>query len=213
MKYILVNHNYTPNWLKEQDIDYLIFDRSESKEWLKDFPQERIIYTENKGQVDFDKLGYLVDNYDDLPEVFVWGKTNLFKYITPQEFEKVKNNTTFTPLLTMKHKTYGDNIGPICYYAQGIYWERNNSWYMSQFPSRYFHNFPEFAVHLGIESPPYIPFAPGGNYILTKEKVHMYSRDIYDEMASFLPYCQEPGEAQMCERAYYLMWNHYGRIV
>lgn len=207
MKAILINYNFTPDWLTTSDLDWQIIDRSDSKHWLEDFPQERITYTENVGQVDYDKLLYLVDNYDSLPDVFLWGKTNLFKYITPEEYGKIKDNNMFTPLLTQNHKTYSDTNGPVCYYSQGIYWERNNSWYASQFASRHHDNFTDFASRFGISSPPFIPFAPGGNYILTRDKVHKYSRDMYEEMASLLPYCQEPVEAQMCERSYYLLWN------
>jgi hypothetical protein len=180
---------------------------SDSKDYLKDFPQERITYTENLGQVDYDKLGYLADNYDNLPDVFLWGKTNLFKYITENEWDSLKHATSFTPLLTQGHKTYSDNLGAVCYYSGGMYYERNNSWYASQFATRYFNNFHEFAHEFFLESPPYIPFAPGGNYILTKDTVHKYSRDVYDKMASCLPYCREPAEAQMAERSYYLLWK------
>lgn len=206
MKKILINYNFTPDkdWIGD---DYLIYDRSDSKEYLKDFDQNKIVYTENIGQVDFDKLCYLVDNYDTLPEVFLWGKTNLFKYISKDEYDLVKNNTIFTPLLTQKHATYSDTLGPVNYYSQDMYWERNNSWYANQFPTRFFNSFDEFTKELSIENPPYIPFAPGGNYILTRERVHRYSRDFYDKMASYLSYCQEPAEAQMCERAYYLIWK------
>ncbi len=208
MKSILVNYNFTPTWLLESDLDWHIYDRSESKEWLKDFPQERITYTENVGNVDFDKLCYLVDMYDDLPEVFLWGKTNLFpRFISEEEYNKVKDSKEFTPLLTQGHKTYSDNLGPVCHYSGGLYLERNNNWYASQFPSRYFETFGDFAQEFNIENPSYIPFAPGGNYLLTRERVHRYSRDYYEKMASLLPYATLPLEAQFCERAYYLMWK------
>lgn len=206
MKYVLVNYNYTPEWLKDYTDDYLIYDRSDSKEYLKDFDQDKIIYTENRGNVDYDKLSYLVDNYDNLPDVFVWGKTNLFKFITPEEFEKVKNNTTFTPLLTMGHKTYQDRLGQVCFYHGGMYNERNDSWYFGSM-EYHFLNYGEVAAYLNIPSPAYLPFAPGGNYILTKETVHKYSRDFYKTMMDILPYCQLPAEAHALERSYYSIWS------
>lgn len=206
MKKVLVNFNFTPDkeWIGD---DYLIYDRSESKEWLKDFDQSKIIYTENLGQVDYDKLCYLVDYYDELPDVFLWGKTNLFKYISKNEYDLLKDNEVFTPLLTKNHRTYSDNIGVVNYYSQDIYWERNDNHYTRRFPTRYFNSFGDFAHEMAIPNPPYIPFAPGGSYILTRERVHRYSRDFYEKMASFLPYCTEPSEAQMCERVYYLLWK------
>lgn len=203
---VLVNYNFTPNkeWLGD---DYLIYDRSDSKEWLKDFPQEKIIYTKNEGQVDYDKLNYLIDNYDNLPEVFLWGKTNLFKYISKEEYDKVKNNTSFTPLLTQHHKTYQDKNGWVCYYKGGMYNERNDNWFFNQFQSKYVNSFNEWCEIFQMKPQSYIPFAPGGNYILTREVVHKYGKDFYIKMADMLPYCQEPVEAQCAERSYYSLWT------
>lgn len=203
MKKILVNYNFTPDWL---DDDYLVYDRSDSKEYLKDFDQSKIRYTDNIGNVDYDKLSYLVDNYDTLPDVFLWGKTNLFKFITQEEFEKVKDATTFTPLLTQHHKTYSDEKGIVCFYKDGMYHERNDSWYLSQHVSK-FASFDDFVKAFNIPNPEYIPFPPGGNYILTKETVHKYPKSSYEKLRDILPYTRLPGEAHLAERCYYLLWR------
>lgn len=207
MKKVLINYNFTPDkeWIGN---DYIIYNRSDDGvDHLKDFDQTKIIKTENVGQVDYDKLSYLIDNYDNLPEIFLWGKTNLFKYITKPEYEQVKDNSIFTPLLTKEHKTYGDNNGIVNYYSASIYWERNDNWFFNMFPAKYVSSFNEWASTFNLTTPPYIPFAPGGNYILTKERVHKYSIDYYIKMRDTLPYCREPVEAQCAERSYYLMWN------
>lgn len=206
MKKILVNYNFTPDkeWLGD---DYLIYDRSDSKDYLKDFSQDKIIYTENVGNVDYDKLNYLIDNYDNLPEVFLWGKSNIFKYITPEEYDKIKDNKTFTPLLTLNHKTYQDNNGWVNYYSEGVYWERNDNWFFNQFSSKYVNDWNEWAQMFFLPKLSYIPFAPGGNYILAREAVHKYSKDFYIKMADLLPYQMLPVEAQCAERSYYLLWK------
>ena len=203
MKKVLVNYNFTPDkeWIGD---DYIIYDRSDDGiSHLEEFDKSKVIKTENRGQVDYDKLSYLVDNYDSLPEVFLWGKTNLFKFITKDEFEEVKDNRVFTPLLTQYHKTYM----PTCYYLDGMYREINNSWYVGELSYKYFSTFSEFAKTFHLPNPRYLPFAPGGNYILTRETVRKYSRDMYDDMRQCLPHAINPAEAHMCERAYYLMWE------
>ena len=216
MKAILINHNFTPNWLSEYDFDYLIYDRSDSTEYLKDFPQDRIIYTKNIGNVDWDRLSYLVDNYDNLPEVFLWSKSNLFKYISKPEFDEVKNNKYFTPLLTSNHKEilydgteeYVKRHGTfkdVSFYQGGMYYELNNSWYIDT--SRRFQSYEDFARHFGLPNPEYLPFAPGGNYLLTRERVHRHSKEFYDEMRNVLPYTILPTEAHYCERSYYNLWK------
>lgn len=205
MKKILVNYNFTPEkeWIGE---DYLIYDRSDDGvDHLSEFDKDKVVRTENTGNVDFDKLNYLIDNYDNLPDVFLWGKSNLFKYVTKEEYELVKDNREFTPLLTQNHKVYSDNLGAVCYYSGGIYHERNPLIYQSNF--RFCKDYAEFAHMFMLPNPFYVPFAPGGNYILTRDRVHRYSRDYYARLASVLPYCQEPLEAQFCERSYYTLWK------
>lgn len=205
MKAFLVNYQFTPTWLLDSGLDYVIHDRSDSKDYLKDFPQDKIVYEENIGNVDFPKLSYLIENYDSLPDVFLWGKTNLFKYITQEEYEKVKDNQFFTPLLTQNHEVRSDDNGPICFYQDGMYYERNPMLYSLK--PKHFQSFPQFAHYLGLPSPDYIPFAPGGNYILTKEVVHRYPKEAYESMRDLLPYAKEPTEAFFAERSYFMLWR------
>lgn len=206
MKAVLVNYNFTPTWLLESDLDYMIYDRSESNEWLKDFPQERIIYTENIGNVDYDKLTFLIDFYSNLPDVFVWGKTNLFKYVDQVEFKRAVDAGVFAPLLKQDHRTYSDANGVVCFYERSMYYERNDSWYFWSMP-HLVHDYNDFARKFQLPNPPYIPFNPGGNFILTRTKVREYSRDFYIQMRDTLEHAVLPAEAHCCERSYYSMWK------
>lgn len=209
MKAVLVNYCYTPNWLLESDLDWRIYDRSESKEWLKDFPQERICYRKNMGDVDYDKLLFLTEYYHDLPEAFLWGKTNIHKYVDDETLQKAIKAAVFQPLLKQDHATYSDRFGRVNYYQDGLYYERADSWYFNTHGvnKKYFNNWQEWKHQFGIKAGDYVPFAPGGNYILTKECVQKYSRDFYEEMRSFMPHCQRPAEAQAAERSYFLLWR------
>lgn len=200
MKAILTHYQGDWTWVKDFTDDYLIYNRSQ-----EEIPNS--IPRENVGDADYDRLTYLIDNYHDLPDTFLLSKSNLFKYITPEEFELVKNNTGYTPLLTQHHTTYADARGAVCYYQDGMYHERNDSWYLGSHAARYFNSYGEFARALRLPSPPYLAFAPGGNYILTKERVHRYARDFYEELRSLLPYCQRPGEAHLIERTYHSLWS------
>ncbi len=209
MKAILINHCFTPEWLKDYpELDYFIIDQSEDKEWLKDFPQERTAYVKNEGNVDYQKLLFIIDNYDHLPNAFLWGKTNLFKYVDEEIFKKALRDEKFTPLLKKDHKTYSDKLGVVCYYDDdGMYNERQDNWYVQQFKT-HFKSFSDFAHYLGVKNPgSYIPFPPGGNFILTRDRVHRYARDFYVRMAETLPHSQLPCEAQFCERIYYTIWK------
>ena len=211
MKVVFSNYNFTPNWIKEYDFDYLVYDRSDSKEYLKDFPQERIIYVENKGTDIYDKFGWIIENYENLPEVVLLSKSNMLKYIAKEEFDKVKDNKTFTPLLTNNHKTYSDSYGEVCFYKDGMYYERNNFWYLNQHKPKSTETAVELIKLLGLIAFPsylkYLPFAPGSNYIVPRENILKHSKEFYEKLRSYLMWDRYPGEAMIIERGLYLLWR------
>lgn len=224
MKAVLVNYNYDPTWLKDYDLDVVLYDRSDDQFFSagsgggqllpRDLTQYGEVYkTKNLGDVDFDKLSWLVDNYDTLPEVFLWSKTNIFKFVDEKDLKKALKNKVFQPLLKYDHKIYSNQFGEVNKYigtAYGkMYAEANNSWYFHAGldSSGRFKNWNEWArtFHLPVE--PFIPFAPGGSYILTRERVHRYAKDLYAAMCETLPYAQRPVEAHCCERSYFYLWS------
>lgn len=207
MKAILINYNYDPNeWWKEFDLQPVIYDRSDD-EIKRDF-HCGTYKTSNIGDVDFDKLSYLIENYEVLPDVFLWAKSNILKYVEPEYLKKAIENAEFTPLLKFDHKTYSDKWGTVCKYAGPIYEERADSWFFKNTAlSSHFQDWNEWTDYFQLPKTKFIPFAPGGNYILTKERVHRYGKDFYEKMKDTLPYAMHPAEAHACERSYYLLWS------
>lgn len=205
---ILVNYCFDPVWLKEYlNLEITLYDRSDDG-IERELTQYGAVYnTKNVGDVDYDKLGWLIENYDKLPEVFLWGKSNLFKYVDEGYFNEMLLKGEFAPLLKLDHKTYSDNFGVVCKYEGGIYKERADNWFFNCTTPKYFKTWDEWCLHFGLPREGFIPFAPGGNYILTRERVHRYSRDFYADMRNMLPHTQRPAEAQAAERSYYLMWR------
>ncbi len=209
MQAILINYCYDPEWLLEYpDLEVTLYDRSDDGVERDLTRYGKVFKTKNVGDVDYDKLGYLVENYDTLPEIFVWGKTNLFKYVDEEYFKQALAKNEFTPLLKFDHRVYNDNLGPVNRYSH-IYEERASSWFFNnpELARKYFYNWDEWCAYFKLPKTQFIPFAPGGNYILTKERVHRYSRDFYEEMRDTLPYAMHPAEAHAAERSYYLLWK------
>lgn len=210
MKAILVNFNYDPEWLQAySDLDVTIYDRSDDGV-ERDLTKYGVVYrTKNMGDVDYDKLSYLIENYDNLPEVFLWGKSNIFKYVDKIMFDEALIKQEFKPLLKLNHKTYSDNFGVVCRYAGHMYEERADSWFFNVGLDRSgrFNSWQDWCAHFALPQSAFIPFAPGGSYLLTKEKVHKYSKDFYEDMRSTLPYAIHPVEAHCCERSYFFLWR------
>lgn len=194
-KYVLSRYNHDISWLKDYTDDYILYDRSVE-------PLKGSIIMPNIGSDWYDKLSYIIDNYNNLPNTIILIKANLFKYISKEEFDEVRENQIFTPLLTKHHKTYI----PTCFYSDdGMYNELNDLWYLGSHPCK--HNPWELMKLLGIDESFYVKFAPGSNYIVTKEVIHKYPVDFYVKIRSYLDWDIYPGEAQIIERGIYNVWQ------
>lgn len=193
MKYVISRYNHDTEWIKEYTNDVVIYDRSE-------LPLSNAIKVENRGSDILDKFSYIIQNYDNLPDVAVYTKCNLFKYITKEEFDQVKDNKIFTPLLTQKHKTYL----PVCWYEDGMYCEFNNYWYLNSHPAKWARQIKDF---FKMDKREYNKFAPGSNYILPKENILKHSKSVYQELRSYLEWAIYPGDAQLLERNLYYLWK------
>jgi hypothetical protein len=197
MRLITSRYNHDISWFKDYEWEEIvIYDRSE-------VPVENSIVVPNIGSDLYDKLTYIINNYENIPKEAIYTKANLFKYISREEFELVRNNTTFTPLLTQHHTTYM----PVCYYADGIYWEIGNFWYLNEHPPKNKESFEELKKLLGLDKRAYNAFAPGSNYILTREDIQRHSKEFYIKLRSFLEWSRYPGEAFMLERSLYYLWG------
>lgn len=198
------NYNADISWILDYTDNYIIYDRSDTDEWIRPFPPEKVIRVPNIGWDIYDKLTWIIDNYDNLPKTMILTKGNIFKYITKEEFDEVCNNTSFTPLFTKNHKTYL----PVCFYDEnGMFNEINNSWYLRSFPTRYFTSYNQFAKLLGIETSKYLRFAPGSNYLVTKENIRKHPKSFYKQLRRCVDYSALPGEAQIIERFLYTLWT------
>ena len=198
------NYNADISWILEYTDNYIIYDRSTTDEWIKPFEQKKVIKVPNIGWDIYDKFTYIIDNYDNLPKTMILTKGNIFKYITREEFDKICNNTAFTPIFTKYHRTYL----PTCFYGDdGMYNEINNSWYLRIFPTKYFKSYNQFIKPLGLEIPKYLKFAPGSNYIVTKQDIHKHPKSFYEKLRQCIDYGSTPGEAQIIERFLYTLWT------
>lgn len=199
INFIISRYNQDIGWVAEYAPSMILFDRSEN-------PVPGSVMVANLGTDLADKLTYIITNYNNLPDVAVYTKANLFKYISKEELDKVVWKRKFTPLLTMNHKVYKDDNGKdVCFYKDGIYWEINNRWYLNSHPTK--HDPTEVMKFTGIDKMEYLPFAPGSNYILTRENILKHPVEFYIKLHNYVNWAVYPGEAQIIERALYTIWN------
>lgn len=211
MNAVIVNYRHDPqDWWLNYGIkpeDTILYDRSD--DGIERTFAAKTYQTSNKGDVDFDKLSYLVENYYTLPEVFFWGKSNIKKYVDEPTLKKAIQKGEFAPLLKQDHRIYSDRFGSVNMYKGGMYMERADSWFFHAGldSNTRFLSWSDWIREFNLPAEGYIPFPPGGNYILTKERVHRYSKDFYEKMRDTLPYAMHPVEAHCAERSYYLLWR------
>lgn len=197
--FMVSRYNQDVSWIGQYAPSMILYDRSTDP-----IPGSNIVM--NIGTDILDKFHYIITNYNNLPAAMVYTKANLFKYITKEEFDEVKNNSFFTPLLTKNHRVYKDETGKdVCYYQNGIYWEINNLWYLAAHPCKF--DPEEVMQTLGIDKLEYVPFAPGSNYILTAADIRKHSIDFYVKLYNYLTWAVYPGEAQIIERGLYTIWR------
>jgi len=212
-KWVVSRYNHKLSWLLDYTGNPIVYDRSDDRSSYHIFSSWNILRVENKGSDIYDKLTWIIDTYDNLPEVAILIKANLFDYIKPKEFDLIKDKTSFTPILTQHHKTYSDEYSEVCFYKDGMYYERNDLWYLQAHPvknndmQRAF----DLAGLLGISNilgtVKYVPFAPGSNYILPKENILKHSKEFYIKLRSYIDWDVYPGECQIIERGLYKLWS------
>jgi hypothetical protein len=184
---IVVNnyHNNDLSWLKSDDL--IVYDKKDK----------------NVGSNIYDYFDYIIKNYDNLPDVIMFTKGNMLeRHITPEEFEKVRHNTTLTPLLTMNHKTEM----PVCYYEDGLYYEINNYWYKHEHLVRE-EVFNWLKWYLKIEDKKYLGFAPGACWIVPRENILKNSLYFYMNLKDAVSHDGNPAEAHLIERSLYYIWS------
>jgi UDP-N-acetylglucosamine 2-epimerase len=202
MKYIVSTFNQDYEWVKKYTKDYIIYNRGD------EHIEGTIHVQPNIGTDLADKFRWIIENYEKLPTVVALVKANLFKYISEEEFEKVKNSKVFTPLLTKKHRTYSDNDGVVCFYDEdGMYNERNDYWYLREIPTKTVHSAQEIKALFKMDERKFNAFAPGSSYIVPRENILKHSKEYYQKLLDYVCMTQYGGEAQLIERNLYYIWS------
>lgn len=216
MKTLVVsNHNSDLEWLK-MTYDHgfspentVIYDRSDvEKDWSH---LGESIRSPNVGENIYDMMRFIVENYDNLPDIAVFIKGNLFSrpedkggegyYTTKERFIRALHADYYLPI-----ERYHDSTE--FFVNAGGYIEP--SWYRHQAPSKYFTTYAELMALLFEDpiNPKYIRFPPGGNYVVPKGNLLKYSKSLYEKLMLYCGHCEVVcAEAYLIERALHAIWT------
>lgn len=230
---VVSNHaNHDLEWLK-MTYDYgfspentVIYDRTPD-----DFPNKskidhlgKVIKYPNIGSNPHDIGRYIVDHYDDLPDVMVHVKGNLLvkPYTTKENFIYGLKANWIVPLvdnnsncaISFPYITNND------LFSLPVSWEKDNITIgrifsdddikkMKIYPR--IKNFVEFMQDVFImedyQIPKFITFAPGANYVVPKNCILKYSKNFYKKILHYTDYNNNPVEAHWYERIFQMAWQ------
>lgn len=163
----------------------------------------------NVGYNIYSYLTYIIDHYDSLPEVIVFCKNNVFeRHVSREVFESVCSRKVFTPI---EEPLRWDRIAfpASVISSDGGFLELNNSWYVTEYDRRFFHNFDVFYnfVFKSARRPDYLRFAPGANYVVPRDHVLLRSKNFYINLKNFVAHSQYSCESHFVERSLIAIWS------
>ena len=199
--------NEQADWVKKHpDNMYHIYLKDNGL--LSDMLQDNITKIDNVGYNIYSYMKYIVDNYDNLPEVVVFCKNNVFpRHVSKEVFLEQSSRKVFTCIEEPSRWRLQYPITMLS--SDNGFMELNTSWYTSHHPTKYFSNFNDFYKFIFEceEVPRYLRFAPGGNYVVPKQNILLRSKKFYLNLMNFVSHHQFSGESHMVERALYIIWN------
>jgi len=169
------------SWIKDYDFDYIIYNKG------PELVGYNTINIENIGNNQRDIFHYIYSNYDILPNVMTFIQGNPFDHCKKEKFDKTINNKTFTSLESYEDISIGNSQKVD---DDGGYMEINNSWYIKDkvntpsngiIQSCQWNSFDDFMYNTFVNYTPqhWNRFAPGSQYIITKEIATHYSKEFW----------------------------------
>lgn len=193
--------NNDVSWIKELSDDYIIYDKSNTLE-----PDEHVLKVDNVGHNLFDIFHFCYNNYDNLPEMIAFVEGNPFDHCNREKLERLLKNRFFTPLESYENVAEGD-WSIKC--SDSGWMEINNSWYIHNHPrssESIFRSYNEALDYCFLDPihPKWIRFAPGGQYLVEKERILFYTREWWKKMMDVVSKHNNQPEAYVFER---MLWT------
>ena len=183
--------------------NYIIYNKSG-----KNLPEEiNHINIKNVGYNLYSYLKFIIDNYNNLPNIIVFCKDNVFsRHVDLDLFKNLLKRNTFT---TIEENLNYYNFPVVLKTSDYGFTEINSSWYKNKYPRLFFRDFNCFYQYIfkNVDKPHFLRFAPGANYIVPKDNILLRSRNFYRNLLNFIIHSQYSCESHFLERSLYTIWN------
>ena len=98
--FVVSNWNNDVSWIKDYTNNFVIYDKSNTLP-----PSNKVIKIPNVGYNIHDILHFIINNYDNLPELTAFLEGNPFDHCKRETFDKLIYNTKFTAIEDYSHIT------------------------------------------------------------------------------------------------------------
>lgn len=196
-------------WIEDYTDRYIVYDKSDTL-----LAGDKVLKIDNVGYNIYDICHYIINHYDNLPELVAFLQGYPFDHCNRETFDKLIYKEVFTPLESygMIRANRWEQRTP-----DGGFMEFNNSWYIVAHQktqgtevNRYLESYNQFLIEM-FENPEFsawIRFAPGGQYVVPKENILYYSKNFWKKIMGFVDYCALPSEAHLIERSLYTIFTN-----
>ena len=193
------------SWVKNiRKENYIIYNKSGNN---IDHITENYISINNVGYNIYSYLKFIIDNYENLPNVTVFCKDNIFtRHLSIELFLKLIKRKTFTGL---EDDSLSSVFPANLKMSDNGFVEINNSWYKFNFPRKYFSGYDEFYSYIfnDCNIPDFLRFSPGANFIVPKENILLRSKNFYKNLMKFINYSKLSCESHFLERSLNTIFN------
>lgn len=206
---VISQYNRDLSWIPEYADNYLIYDRGTDHNYPAAIDKKKVIISPNVGYNSYDYFRYIIDNYDDLPDVVIFAKAWTWpRHVTKEYFDRVINNEYFTPLTD--YRMHKDKWPYGFFSPDGLLCELNTDIFLNH-PDRltkYVHGYNDFLRFVFKDPliPRYRMFAPGGDYIVPKANILKLPKVVYENLKLFMSHDKHAGETHIIERAMIQLW-------
>lgn len=202
--FVVSNYNVDPAGLLAYASDYIVYDQSDDSRIVEintSKKDPRIIKYPNTGHNHIVFFKYIVDNYENLPERIAFLKGNIIgRHVTQEYWIDNYRNEFYTFLWC--DPLFRDKPGIAYSLGAGQFLEKNNSWFTTKSSHRFFvdtNTLISFFYDC-TSFPEYNLFAPGGCYIVERERILRNPKSFYLGLIEIMNYSFFPSEVWMVER-------------
>lgn len=211
---VVSSFNHDLSWLPRYSDDYLIFEQGCGSGLPSAINREKVRFVMNNGSNFKDYFSFIIENYDNLPEVVYLIKGNVFpRHVRQHVFDTYTNKKESCSIIDRKkHHVHF----PLDFFdSKNRYCEINSDWFVhTGAPWKYFQDLDSFLQHFDKSFKPkmYTRFSIGAQYIVTRELIRGIPKQMYEDLSEIVSHEGRPigytAECYIVERGLERLWQH-----